>query len=159
MSLAEYDAYVAQLAAAGVATWAAERQAREKYPDAVRERELEAERREDVLEKEEQAEIRKLFLSFGFKVRNLSQARASKQSPGLADLYVVHRELPIAFWWEAKRQVGGKLSPAQVEFRDDCLRCGVGYGSGDRHAARTHLIKLGLAQIIGDTIEPIRRVG
>lgn len=29
--------------------------------------------------------------------------------------------------------------------------------SGDRHAARSQLIKLGLARVVGDTIEPIRR--
>jgi hypothetical protein len=117
---------------------------------------IDEQKRDDVLEKAEQWEVAKLFIAFGFKVDNLSQARRTKQAPGLPDLWCMHRELAIAFWWETKRQVGGKLSDAQIDFRDDCARCHVGYGAGDRHAARTHLIKLGLARIVGDVIEPIR---
>lgn len=157
MTLAEYDAFVAQLKAAGVARDAAEREAIRRYPMALREITVSAQHRAMILEKEEQHEIARLFREFGFTVRHLSQARASKQSPGLPDLWVTHRELPIAFWWESKRQVGGKLSDVQVEFRNDCLRTGVGYGTGDRYAARDHLITLGLAQIVGDALEPIRR--
>jgi hypothetical protein len=106
------------------------------------------ERRGDpsILEKREQTEIYKLFRAYGFHVRNLSQARASKQAPGLGDAWVVHRERPIAFWWESKRQVGGKLSPAQVEMRDDCARCRVAYHHGDRHDAARLLVQLGLAR-------------
>jgi len=115
----------------------------------------EAVRDDKVLEKDEQFEVTKVFASFNFKVRNLSQARASKQHT-LGDLYCMHRELPIVFWWETKRQVGGRLSAAQIEFRDDCTRCNVGYGTGDRYAARTHLIKLGLAHVVNGVLEPIR---
>lgn len=111
------------------------------------------ERNANILEKEEQSEVRKLFLAFGFKVRNLSQARASKQSPGLGDLWVVHRRAPIAFWWETKRQVGGELSPDQIEFAEDCIRCNVGYGTGDRFDAQKHLIALGVAVQCGQTLE------
>lgn len=101
-----------------------------------------------VREKEEQAVCRAVFLAYGFKVYNLSQARASKQSPGLGDLWVVHRTKPIAFWYESKRQVGGELSPAQVDFRDECWRCGVNYGSGDRFAATAFVNEL-LARTAG----------
>jgi hypothetical protein len=119
--------------------------------------EIDNTRDDTVLEKEEQAYISRLFREFGLNVRNLSQARKTKQAPGLPDLWCMHRELPIAFWWETKRQIGGRLSDAQVEFKSDCERCHVGYGTGDRHAARNHLIKLGLARVVGDTLEPIHR--
>lgn len=104
------------------------------------------ERDASVLEQKEQHEIYKLFRAYGFKVRNLSQARASKQAPGLGDAWMVHRDRPIAFWWESKRQVGGELSPAQIEMRDDCLRCDVDYRSGDRFAAAELLVSFGLAE-------------
>lgn len=115
-----------------------------------------SERDEKILEKEEQTEITRLFLAYNCDVRNLSQARASKQAPGIADLFVTHRTKPIAWWWESKRQVGGVLSPAQEVFRDDCMRCGVRYGTGDRFAAAEHLVALGLARRVGDHIEPVR---
>jgi hypothetical protein len=103
-------------------------------------------RSDSVLEKDEQHEIYKLFRAYGFKVRNLSQARASKQAPGLGDAWVVHRELPIAFWWESKRQVGGKLSPDQLEMQDDCARCGIPYHHGDRYTAARLIVSVGLAK-------------
>lgn len=118
---------------------------------------IDDQKHEDVLEKAEQHEVTKVFIAFGFNVRNLSQARRTKQAPGLPDLWCMHRELPIAFWWETKRQVGGKHSDPQLEFRRDCERCHVGYGTGDRQAARSHVIKLGLARVVGDSLEPIRR--
>lgn len=144
-------------AALPIWTAAAHRAAREKYPDAATERARLEEKRADVLEKDEQREIRKLFIAFGFQVYWLSQARRTGQTAGVPDLFMLHRELPVGFYWETKRQVGGKLSPAQQDFRDGCIRCGIGYGCGDRYAARTHLITLGLATVVGDTIEPVRR--
>lgn len=99
-----------------------------------------------ILEGKEQREIYKLFRGYGFKVRNLSQARASKQAPGLGDAWIVHREFPIAFWWESKRQVGGELSPAQLEMQADCARCGVAYHHGDRYAAARLLVAVALAK-------------
>lgn len=112
------------------------------------------EQRTAALEKEEQAAIRKLFIAFGFRVYNLSQARASKQTPGLGDMWIVHRTLPLAFWWETKRQTGGRHSAPQVEFQAECQRCGVGYGTGDRFAAQDHLVALGVAVRCGKHLEP-----
>lgn len=116
------------------------------------------ERDASINEKREQVEIRKLFIAYGFKVYNLSQARASKQTPGLPDLWVVHTREDIAFWWESKRQVGGELSPAQRDFHAECLRANVGCYHGDRYGAAQHLVMLGLA-VEGDGpcgIEPAR---
>lgn len=115
-----------------------------------------------VLEKAEQTEIVKLFRAHGFKVYSLSQARAAKQTPGLPDLWVTKSwEITqnsggriygdgakstrhVAFWWESKRQVGGVLSTAQQEFRDECLAAGVAHCVGDRYAARDYLTSLGI---------------
>ena len=141
--------FVEALVSVGVPREKAERQAAAKYGPALVARDAR------VLEKEEQAEIVRRFRAFGFKVYNLSQPRATKQTPGLPDNYCVHTRLPIAFFWECKRQVGGQLSPAQIDFRDECRRCCVGYGTGDRYAAEEHLILLGLAVRLPDgTLHP-----
>lgn len=114
----------------------------------------------DVLEKAEQVECRKLFIAFGFKVYNLSQARATKQTPGLPDLWCVHKREPVAFWFETKRQVGGQLSPAQVDFQTECLRCDVKHFVGHRHNVVELLLSLGLAERCAGSaygIEPTSR--
>lgn len=147
----EYDALVGGLVGAGVPRERAEAQARRelRIPAVSEERDSAA------LEKEEQAEITKTFRAFGFVVRNLSQPRATKQAPGIPDLWVTHGTRPLAFWWETKRQVGGRFSPAQIDFARDCKRCGVGYGAGDRHAAAQHLVALGLVVITDGVLEPV----
>lgn len=85
-------------------------------------------------EKAEQHRIRKLFESCGFKTYNLSQARASKQTPGLPDLWLVNPETGDALWWECKAaKPNGKpkpLRPEQSQFRDECLTCLVHHGWG-----------------------------
>lgn len=141
-ALSAFDRLVGRMVQLHIPRDRAERAAREQLglPDPAA---VPIARDAGVPEKVEQWEISKLFSAFRFKVRNLSQARASKQAPGIADLFVVHESQPIAFWWESKRQVGGAHSPAQLDFRDDCARCGVGYGTGDRYAARAHLVSLG----------------
>jgi hypothetical protein len=114
------------------------------------------ERDAGVLEKTEQLEVVKRLRVCGFIVYNLSQARASKQTPGLADLYCVHRELALALWWESKRQVGGKYSDAQREFKAHNDRCGVLCLGGDRYDVERFLVERKLARIDAHgVIEPI----
>lgn len=108
-----------------------------------------------ILEKKEQTEIRNRFIVCGFKVYNLSQSRAAKQTPGLPDLWLTHRTLAIGMWWESKRQVGGRFSTEQLDFQAECKRCGVGYGAGDRYDAERYLISIGRAEFIGGAFEPI----
>ena len=108
-----------------------------------------------ILEKTEQGEVRKRFVPCGFKVYSLSQARAAKQTPGLGDLWIVHTVLPIALWWETKRQVGGEYSTDQRDFAAECARCGVGYGTGDRFDAEVYLIGIGRAAVVHGVFEPI----
>jgi hypothetical protein len=112
------------------------------------------ERDPKVLEKEEQTEIARMARAFGFKVDSTSQYRPAKVSGGFPDLWLVHTRLPIALWWEVKRQVGGRFSAEQLDFAANCARCGVGYGSGDRHAFAEKLIALGIAYRDGDRLEP-----
>lgn len=100
----------------------------------------------DVREKEEQAYIAKLFRGFGCKVYNLSQARATKQTPGLADLWVVHRAAKLAFWFEVKRADGGRLSDEQREFMHECDLAGVRHAFGDRRVAAKLLLAFNLAR-------------
>lgn len=91
-------------------------------------------KRANVLEKDEQWVITKMARAIGFTVRSTSQARASKVAPGIPDLILSHRDRQFFGFWETKRQVGGKLSTAQIEFAEDCHTAGVACGSGDRYA-------------------------
>ncbi len=69
------------------------------------------------LEKEIQADMISALGRMGFDVYNLSQARASMQTPGLLDLYVRHDGWSIAGWIEVKRP-GEKATPEQQYFMD-----------------------------------------
>lgn len=150
-----YEAIVAQLLELGIPREKAEARAREAcgLPDPAPTPEADPR----VLEKKEQHEIIKRLRVCRFKVYSLSQARASKQTPGLPDLWCAHETLPIAFWWESKRQVGGELSTAQVEFRAECERAGIPYGTGDRYAVEERLIGLGVAERQGRDFVPTAR--
>lgn len=108
------------------------------------------------LEKEIQADVVKLYLAFRCMVYNLSQARATKQSPGLADIYVVH--LPShSVWWHELKTPRGHASPAQVEFQEIHKYTTVGYVIGGVKAAEEQLIKLAIAMRATDGhLEPLR---
>jgi hypothetical protein len=108
----------------------------------------------DRLERAEQHEVVKVFRAFGLRVYSLSQARASKQTPGLGDLFVI---LPgrCAFWWETKRPKGGQVSAAQQEFHDLCNAAGAPHHFGGRREAEDLVMTFGLAyrSALG-TLEP-----
>lgn len=125
----------------------AEQAARLNRPDLDRPAKLQLERADNVREKEEQAYIAKLFRGFGCKVYNLSQARATKQTPGLPDLWVVHRELGLAWWFETKRAAGGRISPAQHDFAEECHLADVRHYVGDRRTAAKLLVDLNIARV------------
>jgi hypothetical protein len=142
--ISEFDTLVAQLMGFGYSRPEAEKAVREQHPH-LAPTPAAIERDARVLEKAEQLEIRKLALAYGFKVKNLSQYRPAKVSLGFPDLKLIHKQLPLMCWWETKRQVGGTLSPAQEEFRDDCIRCNERHGYGDRYAFVEKLIELEVA--------------
>lgn len=50
--------------------------------------------------------------AFGFWVSDMSQPRASMQTPGIPDLYCQHRKWPWRFWVECKYGKNGP-TPAQ----------------------------------------------
>jgi hypothetical protein len=114
---------------------------------------------EDRLEKAEGVEVDKVFKAFGGRVWNLSQARAAKQTPGLGDRFVIFPDR-VSFWWEVKRQVGGRISDAQREFNEMCEGAeGSKHYFGGRKEAEALVIVLGLAvrDERSGALEPVRR--
>jgi hypothetical protein len=149
MPLSEFDDLVAQLVGFGYSRPEAEKAVREQHPHLAPKIDVD---RDNVLEKQEQHEIVKLLRGFNFHVYTLSQARASKQTPGLPDIWFARES--VAGWFEVKRSEGGRLSSAQEEFRDECQRAGVLHVVGDRSHAQQLLVDLGLAIRIENRIEP-----
>lgn len=148
------DAFVRSLLAAGVAREKAEAEAERRYPKPTVALEVDL----DALEKAEQHEVTKVYRAFGCFVRNLSQPRATKQSPGFPDLWVVHHGIGRAWWHETKRQgwTERDVRPAQKVFREDCEVCGVDHVVGDRFAAGDQLVRLGLVTLTAiGTLEPV----
>lgn len=98
------------------------------------------------LEKDIQREVVKLYRAHRCVVYELSQKRASKQTPGIADLYVMYPEMsgegPLAFWHEVKTPTG-RLRPDQNVFGEHCQQCGVFYVVGGVAAAEIQLKRIG----------------
>lgn len=90
------------------------------------------------LEDEIQQAGYKLLRALGFEVVHLSQKRASKQTPGVADSKFYHRVRRLSFWWEAKMERGVQ-SPAQREFQTMAEACGEHYVVGGLGILRTWL--------------------
>lgn len=155
-----FEERVQQLVDMGFDRSVAEREVTRQHPELARLFPVEPTKDDRVLENEEQREIVRIAGAYKFRVWNLSQYRPSKVARGFADLFLTHKWLPIALFWETKRQVGGARSTPQVEFGEDCTRCGVGYGFGDRYALVEKLIELEIA-VRGDGqygIEPVRHL-
>ena len=102
----------------------------------------------------------------GFQVYRLSQARASRQSAGLPDLWAFHKGQGLELTMEVKRPAtaehrAGESSPAQTEFAEHRMRCR-GYGShitGDREALWTWLEFKGLATVLPGGEWAVRALG
>lgn len=120
----------------------ARREAGEPLRDEVaeqREQEIADRRREKAI----QRDVRKFYIEHGCKVYWLSQPRETKQTPGIADLLVVHLPSNRA-WWHETKSADGVMSTAQMIFRHDMLVCHIGYVSGGVEAARAALIERGI---------------
>lgn len=141
-----FESMVNLLLASGFDRATAEREVRKQHPQLVA-RVAEDERKLNVLEKDEQAFIFKLFRGFGVIVYNLSQPRATKQTPGLPDMYCMHPGIRRAWWFETKRAEGGRLSEVQKVFIGHADSCNVDIWVGDRRAAARVLMDLGLARV------------
>lgn len=112
----------------------------EETPAEAKARTQEEDHRREI---EIQREIRRLFLAHGFRVCWLSQARRSKQTAGIADLWVTHRGRGIAFWFEVKAE-GGEQSEAQHEFELDCIATNTTYVLGGYATAENYLREMGV---------------
>jgi hypothetical protein len=153
MSLDTVEGLAAELQGQhGISRDAALRAARAHFGAKAPDSPAEIARDDKILEKAEQAAIVKLFRAYGLTVYNLSQARPSKQAPGLPDLWCMRARdkwgnFGAAFWWESKRQVGGERSAAQIAFGELSAATNVPrlYGFGDRYDAAKFLVTIGLA--------------
>lgn len=106
------------------------------------EREVREKEEDDRLEREIQAEIVRLYRAYGFIVWILSQKRASKQSPGIPDVYAVNPRTGHVIWHEVKTPTG-RQSAAQSTFQEEHRGSAVHYVLGGVAAARAILNELG----------------
>lgn len=102
------------------------------------------------LEKDVERRVIALYKAAGCVVYRLSQGYRSerggtRQTPGIPDLYVIGPEGWGAWWHETKRP-GGKLRPAQAEFRRVCQRNGLGHVVGGVAETEQWLVEQGLAR-------------
>lgn len=74
-------------------------------------------------EKPVQQAVKDTLEAASFLVSDLSQPRASMQTPGLPDLYAVSKRFKLAIWVEVKAP-GGELSRAQRRWHEDARAAG-----------------------------------
>lgn len=77
------------------------------------------------LERDIQGAIVRTLKMLGASIYSTSQVRPSMVSEGLPDLLVFSPRAGFTFA-EIKRP-GGRMSDAQVQFRQECIACGVGH--------------------------------
>jgi hypothetical protein len=106
------------------------------------------------LEKEIQRDVWRLYRKHGCQVWWMSQPRATKQTPGPGDLIVFHARTGNAWWHETKTSTG-EQEPAQKVFEEYCLTCDWQYVLGGIAAAENQLIKIGVAERIDGSLDPI----
>lgn len=92
-------------------------------------------------EKQVQRAVRQLYELHGCAVYDLSQPRATMQTAGLPDLYVVWESSGAAWWHEVKRP-GGRATLAQLEFRERCRAAGIDYVIGGVEVAAAMLLRV-----------------
>ena len=96
-------------------------------------------------EKTIQAACRKIYLAHGCEVYHLSQARASKQTPGIGDDFLIHRRLRAA-WWHEYKTPRGRQSADQVYFQESLSFTACGYVLGGIDATWAQLRKIGATE-------------
>lgn len=118
-------------------------------------------------ERSEQAGITHLLRSLGAKVYTLGTTRrrddshfGTMQTPGIGDLYCLLPApkfcdgAPCGLWIEVKAP-GGRLRPAQQEFRDACQAAGVPHVVGQLDTVIAWLVERGF--IKADNVPHYRR--
>lgn len=105
-------------------------------------------------ESEIQQSVVKVYIALGCKVYSRSVPKRVKVTPGQPDLRVFHPRTRQAWEHETKTMHDrpGKLSAAQEEYRDLCEATGQLWTSGGRGAAEEMLIRLGIAEMHGDSL-------
>lgn len=99
---------------------------------------------EQVLEKDEQRDVYRLYVAVGCEVIWYSQPRATMQTPGVPDLKVYCLRKGLTWWHETKRPVGGQQSPEQKKFQRRAELCGEHYVLGGWEEAVSTVRKFGL---------------
>lgn len=99
-------------------------------------------------EKRIQQKIMTLLRLVGFRVWNLSQARATNQSPGLPDVFAMHPTLCVEVTIEVKTPKG-RASEPQREFAELRRRCARPHLIGGMDVVEGWLIELGLMREVG----------
>jgi hypothetical protein len=109
------------------------------------------------LEKAVEARIDRLCALAGCTAVRFSQARASKQSPGIPDRLYFAPEHALAFWVEAK-SANGVQSPAQLAFEKLSWKCCVPYVLGGYREVLTFLVQHSLWRLPeGITVDHVCR--
>lgn len=96
---------------------------------------------------EERAASRLMCNALGFTRWSLSQARATRQSPGWPDAFFTHPERGLAVWYEAKAP-NGKQSDAQREFQRHVTLGGYDYVTGPATAMTAWAQTKGLVRVL-----------
>ena len=94
-------------------------------------------------EKDVQRDVVNLFRGAGCIVYNLSQPRATMQTPGLSDLLVFCLR-KRAFWFFEVKTPEGKQSEDQENFEKRCETADVTYACGGVDAAEDQLKAIGV---------------
>ena len=104
------------------------------------------ERDERELEWQTQQKVVALFQAWGGDVWPTSQRKRVEIRPGLADLLVFFPKRRATLFWETKRPVGGRYSPAQLGFASSALAAGSLWGGGALDDAQRWLVEAGWAE-------------
>ena len=94
-------------------------------------------------EREIRAEGVKLLRALGCRVEVFSENRATRNTPGVPDVYAFLPNGRGTVWWESKRP-GGITGPDQRGFEAWCYMCGQPYVRGGVPELRHFLAGLGI---------------
>jgi hypothetical protein len=106
------------------------------------------------IEKDVAARGVKQMRALGFIAVNYSQARASKQTPGVQDHEFFHPQRSVFLKWEVKTPTG-RPSPDQVQYGEWCAACGIAYLCGTDEDLFAWLIARGIAFEEGGLLVPL----
>ena len=92
-----------------------------------------------------------------FKIVRFSQARATKQTPGIPDRRYYMPKRRMAVWWEAKTAIG-RQSTFQAAFQAICEACGEEYVVGTDEALVDWLVAKRFAERLPNGLRVLRNL-